>query len=84
MPAMTHETCDVLELLEDLGFQVDWSEAFDPSIRRTVYALCAVDDGLERRIVVGDDESAVVDALLEQLEWETYGTYPQDIPSHAA
>jgi len=70
MPAMTHETCDVLELLEDLGLQVAWSEIFDPSIRRTAYTFCAVDDECDRWIVVGDHESAVVDAMLEQLDWD--------------
>jgi len=72
---MTHETCDVLDLLEDLGFQITWTETFEASLRCTVYMLHAVGDEGSQWIIAGDRETEVVDTFIEQLDWEAFDDY---------
>jgi len=84
MSHMTHETCDVLDLLEELGLEITWSEAFDASIRRVVYSLRAVDNNGERWIILGDHEADVVDAFIEQLDWDVFDRIAMGLPAPTA
>ena len=78
---MTHETCDMLDLLEDAGLLITWAEVFSPVTRSLVYFIHGTDDEGEQWAVSGESEDEVVNALVEQLDWKVLTDYPTRLTS---